>query len=317
MANSAFTHDPQITVPASSTDNAVVIFDGTAGTGFGNSTIIVDSGGNGRIGIAADTNVITLTSGVVTIAGTVAATTLALNGAALTALSAANITASGTLPALNGAALTALTAANITASGTLPVLNGSALTNLDADDLATGTVPVARLGDGNESNSTFLRGDNTWAAAGGGKVVQNVFVHQGQRITGTTTVPDDDTAPQNDEGVEMMTLAITPKATNNRLLINAQAMWSHSATGMMAMSLFQDSIAAALTTAVHRHSATNTLYSTTLFWEMAAGTTSATTFKIRMGSNASGNMNMNGTTGRLYGAILCSHITIMELEPNS
>ena len=60
---SAFTHDPQITVPASSTDNAVVIFDGTAGTGFGNSTIIVDSGGNGRIGIAADTNVITLTSG--------------------------------------------------------------------------------------------------------------------------------------------------------------------------------------------------------------------------------------------------------------
>ena len=161
-----------------------------------------------------------LTAANITASGTLPA----LNGAALTALSAANITASGTLPALNGAALTALTAANITASGTLPVLNGSALTNLDADDLATGTVPVARLGDGNESNSTFLRGDNTWAAAGGGKVVQNVFVHQGQTITGTTTVPDDDTAPQNDEGVEMMTLAITPKATNNRLLINAQAM---------------------------------------------------------------------------------------------
>ena len=31
----------------------------------------------------------------------------------------------------------------------------------------SGTVPVARLGDGNESNSTFLRGDNTWVAAGG------------------------------------------------------------------------------------------------------------------------------------------------------
>ena len=145
MANSAFTHDPQITVPASSTDNAVVIFDGTAGTGFGNSTIIVDSGGNGRIGIAADTNVITLTSGVVTIAGTVAATTLTGAGAGITALAAGNITASGTLPALNGAALTALSAANITASGTLPALNGAALTALNGSQITTGTVADARI----------------------------------------------------------------------------------------------------------------------------------------------------------------------------
>jgi len=145
MANSAFTHDPQITVPGSSTDNAIVIFDGTAGTGFGNSTILVDSGGNGRIGIAADTNVITLTSGVVTIAGTVAATTVTGAGAGITALAAANITASGTLPALNGAALTALTAANITASGTLPALNGAALTALNGTQVTTGTLPAARI----------------------------------------------------------------------------------------------------------------------------------------------------------------------------
>jgi len=37
---------------------------------------------------------------------------------------------SGTLPALNGSALTALGAANITSGGTLPALNGSSLTNL-------------------------------------------------------------------------------------------------------------------------------------------------------------------------------------------
>ena len=67
-----------------------------------------------------------------------------------------------------GAGITALAAANITASGTLPALNGAALTALNADNIGSGTVPVARLGDGNESNSTFLRGDNTWQAAGGG-----------------------------------------------------------------------------------------------------------------------------------------------------
>jgi len=185
MANSAFTHDPQITVPGSSTDNAIVIFDGTAGTGFGNSTIIVDSGGNGRIGIAADTNVITITSGVVTIAGTVAATTLTGAGAGITALAAANITASGTLPALNGAALTALTAANITASGTLPALVGTALTALNASNLSTGTLPAARIAadsiveakldvSNGPTNGQFLQaqsgegGGLTWAAAGGG-----------------------------------------------------------------------------------------------------------------------------------------------------
>jgi len=36
----------------------------------------------------------------------------------------------GNLPALSGASLTALTAANITASGTLPALNGANLTSL-------------------------------------------------------------------------------------------------------------------------------------------------------------------------------------------
>ena len=73
---SALSHDPSISTPGASTDNAIVIFDGTGGTGFGNSTILVDSGGNGRIGIAADTDIITVTAETVTIAGKVVATSL-------------------------------------------------------------------------------------------------------------------------------------------------------------------------------------------------------------------------------------------------
>lgn len=97
----------------------------------------------------------------------------------------------------SGASLTSLPAANLT--GTLPAISGANLTNLDATDLATGTIPAARLpaytGDvtkaaggtaltiasgavdlahlsatGTKNNSTFLRGDNTWAtpSSGGG-----------------------------------------------------------------------------------------------------------------------------------------------------
>ena len=81
---SALSHDPAITVPGASTDNAIVIFDGTGGTGFGNSTILVDSGGNGRIGIAADTDIITVTAETVTIAGKLVATSIDVGDGAVT-----------------------------------------------------------------------------------------------------------------------------------------------------------------------------------------------------------------------------------------
>ena len=60
----------------------------------------------------------------------------------------------------DGSGLTALAAANIT--GTPPAVSGANLTNLDASDLASGTVPTARLGSGTANNTTFLRGDSTF-----------------------------------------------------------------------------------------------------------------------------------------------------------
>jgi hypothetical protein len=40
--------------------------------------------------------------------------------------------------------------------------NGSAITNLNASNLASGTVPTARLGSGTANAATFLRGDGVW-----------------------------------------------------------------------------------------------------------------------------------------------------------
>jgi hypothetical protein len=46
--------------------------------------------------------------------------------------------------------------------------DGSGLTGLNATNLGSGTIPTARLGSGTANNGVFLRGDGTWAAAGGG-----------------------------------------------------------------------------------------------------------------------------------------------------
>jgi hypothetical protein len=105
------------------------------------------------------------------------------NGSNLTNLNASNL-ASGTvpdarfpatLPAASGVNLTALNASNLGSGtvpdarfpATLPAVSGANLTSLNASNLSSGTVATARLASGTANSTTFLRGDQTWATAGG------------------------------------------------------------------------------------------------------------------------------------------------------
>ena len=68
----AFTHDPALTVPSSNTTAGAAV-KWVAASNIGESLIILDSGGNGRIGLAGDLDLITLTANTVTVAGAVTA----------------------------------------------------------------------------------------------------------------------------------------------------------------------------------------------------------------------------------------------------
>ena len=62
--------------------------------------------------------------------------------------------------------------------------SGASLTNLNASNIASGTVPTARLGSGTASSSTFLRGDSTFAAVTSTTINSNTNNYV---ITGTGT----------------------------------------------------------------------------------------------------------------------------------
>ena len=183
----------------------------------------------------------------------------------------------------------------------------------------TKPTPTALLNvTGTPSATTFLAGNNTWAAAGGGgKLVQMVSSVDGAVATGTTVFPVDDTIPQNTEGVEYMSLAITPTNASNKLVIQFTGSFAVNDTGGAGVgsALFQDSTANALAATTHDSNGSHERYQHTIQHVMTAGTTSATTFKIRAGYVTSATVTFNGSnTSRQFGGVNASSLIIWEYE---
>ena len=151
-----------------------------------------------------------------------------------------------------------------------------------------------------------------------GKIIQIVNVTDGTTATGTTLVPPDNTIPQNTEGTEFMTLAITPTNASNKLLIQVVIVGSLNITNNATMTaLFQDSTANALAATMQAARQADVANTTAFNHYMTAGTTSATTFKVRAGPYFAGTYRFNGmasSAAQLFGGVSSSSITITEIE---
>ena len=148
------------------------------------------------------------------------------------------------------------------------------------------------------------------------RLVQIANTQTGAVATGTTVIPFDDTIPQNTEGDEYMTLAITPKSASNILYIDVTVQIAYSVAAWLAVALFQDSTANALAAIVGYQTTAGGALTQTFRHKMTAGTTSATTLKVRAGGQVAGTTTFNGqNTGRIYGGVMASSITIAEVLP--
>lgn len=148
-----------------------------------------------------------------------------------------------------------------------------------------------------------------------GSIAQIVNSQTGAVATGTTVMVLDDSIPQNTEGDQYLSLAITPEDATNTLKIEVVLQLAHSASGAnIGAALFQDTTADALAGTIDTKSSANNGFLTVTFTHyMTAGTVSATTFKVRAGSFAAGTMTINGHSGgRMFGGVMASSITITE-----
>lgn len=200
-------------------------------------------------------------------------------------------------------------------------VTGNLINDLPSDvvataDLADLAVTTAKIEDLNVTTAKIANSAVDYTKVAAGAVVQVVNVQNVAMSTGSTTIPADDTIPQSGEGFEVMTLAITPKSATNKLLIEVVVVASHASDqASVVAALFQDLGASAIACVSFTQSAAGGFSNQRLVHYMTSGGTSATTFKVRVGSATAGTITINGVGGaRYYGGVLCCSITITEIK---
>ena len=181
------------------------------------------------------------------------------------------------------------------------------------------TIDGVKLKDGALATNNSVVTANITAAAvtstkvAPGFVVQVVNTNYSAVNTAATLIPYDNSIPQNTEGFEFMTQVITPKSATNRLVIDAIVFASSSVANNITVALFQDAIVPALAATTSNEQTAGGVNTTSIKYSMVSGTTSATTFRIRVGGNAVGTTTFNGTGGGvLFSTATKSTIQITE-----
>jgi hypothetical protein len=150
-------------------------------------------------------------------------------------------------------------------------------------------------------------------AEGFGKVLQVVRQQFSELITSAGTIPDDNSIPQSSEGFECMSLSITPKSVNSRILVTVHTLAYASGGDTITSAIFVDSEADSIGAIGCRTTAANILQTMGLNAEYTNTSVTTKTFKVRVGC-VSGTTYFNALDGaRVYGGKAASSITLWEI----
>lgn len=143
---------------------------------------------------------------------------------------------------------------------------------------------------------------------------QNVIATTATSGSTATAIPVDDTIPQNTEGAEVLTVTITPTSDSSVLVIEFDAFFSVSTAAFVTCALFQDSTANALSATVDYIAGATQTRSVRFRYTMTAGTTSATTFKLRYGSSTGTAYFLRGSSTELFSTANQAVLSVREIR---
>jgi hypothetical protein len=126
----------------------------------------------------------------------------------------------------------------------------------------------------------------------------------------------DSTIPQNTEGDQYLSVTITPTSATNRLKIEVNVFFTANGASWVVAAVFQDSVVNALK-AFAAYQNINGGSAIPSFWfTMVAGTTSATTFKLRCGPDVTRAIYFNGSSSAgFFGGVMGSGLKVTEYIP--
>lgn len=191
----------------------------------------------------------------------------------------------------------------------LPVRGNIATLQSNVASLLEGEICYALDG-----NRLYVKESGALVEASGGRVIQVVRLTDGVYATGSVTIPVDNTIPQSTEGIQFMSLAITPTSATNKLLITVNATFCNANADWITGALFQDAGTSAIASWPVYVTTAGGTGNCNFSHYMTAGTTSATTFYFKAGPNTAGTVHFNGNTGGAHmGGTAASSITITEI----
>ena len=290
--------------PSATTGVALVSQGAAVDPAFG--TVVVAGGGTGLTSITAHDLVVgngTSALNLIAPSATSGVPLISQGAAADPAFGTAVVAGGGTgavtlTGVLTGNGTSAITANAVTQHGVLIGGASNAVSSLGV--AATGTVLSGVTGaDPIFSTNTF---------------VQQVRTDLLTVVTVNSSIPLDNTIPQNTEGVAVTTVTITPTNSNNILVFKGYAWGEHSGGGHSVLSLIQGVTANAIAATTGNYAAANG-YATcaSLFFSMTAGTTSSTTFTLRAGTDsATWLLNADSGGTRLFGGVGVCYLEVSE-----
>jgi hypothetical protein len=216
------------------------------------------------------------------------------------------------------------------ATGSLP-MDSLSVTTITNRSLSTSAISTVTLNAASASMTTIgisilnsmtslssSVGNFTLLKVGGhGTIAQVVSDTEVTYTTLGTLLPYDNTIPQNTEGDEVLSVAITPINASSILRIRAVLNVGGGSGDVTSAALFVDTTANALAAASMQNASTAAgMYTLYLEHEVTAGSTTARTYKIRAGSDSATDAFLNGNTlGRKFGGVAVSSLTVTEVLP--